>query len=108
MPYREPGFWEAVIKTISVWWSTYAYAPFVAFLVAAVRGAIAGHPRVKTYLEGTLFALLTMSLRPLLAHFGLHEDLALFLGAFLAFLGADWIRRHIDEFARRWLGGDKK
>lgn len=106
MPWRQPGFWAEILGGLSQWWSIYAYAPAMAFLVAVVRGVLTGSGRLKTVLEGVLFALLTVSLRPLLLYFEMNEDMALFFGAFLAFLGADFIRRHIDAFARRWLKGD--
>lgn len=99
MPWKQPGFWEALAQ----WFTAYAYAPALAFAIAVVRGLHAGGKPMKTILEGVMIGLVTLGIVPLLQYLNLPGDLSIFAGSFLAFVGVEWLRARIDAIARRWI-----
>lgn len=91
MPGKDPNNWQALLGLLASVWPQ-LYAAGMAFLVALVRGLQAGGKPVKTLLEAILCGCLTLALVPVLDHFGLGQDLAVAVGAGVAFLGTEWVR----------------
>ncbi len=90
-PEKDPNSWQAVMQLVATVWPQ-LYAAGMAFLVALARGFQAGGRPMKTLLEAVLCGCLTLALVPVLDHFGLSRDLAVAVGAAVAFLGTEWVR----------------
>lgn len=105
MPGRDPNNWQALLGLVASVWPQ-LYAAGMAFLVALVRGMQAGGKPVKSLLEAVLCGCLTLALVPVLDHFGLSQNLAVAVGAAVAFLGTEWIRERassiLDGLTSRW------
>lgn len=107
MPTRDPNFWQALIGAVASVWP-HIYAAVLAFAVALVRALHAGGKPVKSLLEALLCGCLTLALVPVLNHFGLSPDLAVAIGAGIAFLGVEWLRESAEglfnKVVGRWFG----
>lgn len=95
MPWRDPNLpeWLQVL-------GQYLYAPVLAFVVSLLRGLHAGGKPMKTIMEGLIVGFITLGLVPLLRSLSLPEDLSVFAGSVIAFMGVDWLRRRIDKATR--------
>lgn len=106
-PEKDPHFWQAVLGVLASIWPN-LYAAGMAFVVALLRGVMSGGKPVKNLLEASLCGCITLSIIPVLNYLGLPRDLAVAIGAGIAFLGVKWLHEHIDDIARRiinkWLG----
>lgn len=106
-PEKDPSFWQAVLTYIAAAWPQ-IYASGMAFVVALVRGLQAGGRLVKSLLEAVLCGCLALALMPVLDHFGLSQDLAVAVGAGVAFLGTDWFRERAGLVFEAVLGRWRK
>lgn len=80
-----------------------AVAPLLAFITAMVRSTYYGRKRwLSRLLEGVLLALATVAIRPALVYLGMSDDMAVFFGVAMGFVGMDTLR----EWIKRW--GDRK
>ncbi len=75
-----------------------AVAPILAFVTAIARSVYYGRKRWPARLiEGVLLALLTVAIRPALVYIGMSDDMAVFFGVAMGFVGvdtlSDWIKR---------------
>jgi lambda family phage holin len=106
MPEKDPQTWQWLANVLSSNWPQ-LYAAVMAFVVALVRALHAGGRPVRSLLEAVLCGCLTLSLSPVLSHFGLSQNMAVAIGAMIAFLGVDWLRDRagsvLDKFLGRWL-----
>lgn len=104
MPWRDPNLpeWLQVL-------GQYLYAPVLAFAVSLLRGLHAGGKPMKSLMEASIVGFITLGLVPLLRYFSMPEDLSVFAGSAIAFMGVDWLRSRIDKASRiiidKW--GDK-
>lgn len=103
MPGRDPNFWQAVFAYLATAWPQ-AYAAGLSFVVAFVRGLHAGNKASKSWLEATLCGCLTLAVFPLLHYWGLPINLAVAIGAVIAFKGAEWFGTRADELFEKILG----
>lgn len=79
-----------------------AVAPILAFLTAIARSVYYGRKRWPSrIMEGVLLALATVAIRPALVYIGMSDDMAVFFGVAMGFVGVDtlseWIRRWGDQ-----------
>ncbi|MCE8042451.1 phage holin, lambda family [Halomonas daqingensis] len=102
MPGRDPNNWGWLLSVVASLWPS-LYAAGMAFAIALIRGIHAGGKPVKTLLEALLCGCLTLALVPVLDYFGLPRDLAVAIGAAIAFMGVDWFRGRADAVARRLI-----
>lgn len=80
-----------------------ALAPFLTFITAIARSMYYGRKRWPSrIIEGVLLALVTVSIRPALAYVGMSDDMAVFFGVAMGFVGVDTL----SEWIKRW--GDRK
>lgn len=75
-----------------------AVAPILAFLTAIARSMYYGRKRWPSrIMEGVLLALATVAIRPALVYIGMSDDMAVFFGVAMGFVGvdtlSDWIKR---------------
>lgn len=103
MPAKDPNNWQWLVNMLASVWPE-LYAALLAFCVALARALHAGGKPVKSLLEAVLCGCLTLSLSPLLNHFGLSQDLAVAIGAGIAFLGVEWLRDRAAAILERLLG----
>lgn len=106
-PDRDPSFWQAVIGLVASIWP-HIYAAALAFVVALVRALHAGGKPIKSFLEALLCGCLTLALKPVLDYAGMPPNMAVAIGAMVAFLGVEWLRDRaeglMDKVLGRWLG----
>ena len=106
-PDSEPTLWQMLLSMLASVWPQ-LYAAGRAFMVALVRALHAGGKPFKSLLEAVLCGCLTLALLPVLNYFGLSPDLAVAIGAAVAFLGVEWLRDRAGAIAEkvigRWLG----
>jgi len=102
-PDSEPNLWQMLLSLVATVWPQ-LYAALLAFVVALVRALHAGGRPVKSLLEALLCGCLTLALVPVLDYLGLNRDLAVAIGAGVAFLGVDWLRERAAAIAERMLG----
>lgn len=80
-----------------------ALAPFLTFITAVARSMYYGRKRWPSRLmEGVLLALATVAIRPALVYVGMSDDMAVFFGVAMGFVGMDTL----SEWIKRW--GDRK
>lgn len=80
-----------------------AVAPILAFVTAIARSMYYGRKRWPSRLiEGVLLALATVAIRPALVYVGMSDDMAVFFGVAMGFVGVDTL----SEWLKRW--GDRK
>lgn len=103
MPNRDPNNWQALMNVVLSLWPQ-IYAAGLAMLIALVRAIHAGGRPVKSFLEAVLCGFLTLALMPLLAYFGMPQDMAVAVGAAIAFLGVEWVRDRIDALYEKIIG----
>ena len=90
MPDR-PETWEA----IAAWLESIGpalYAPALSAAIAVLRVVYGGGSHRQMLLEGALCGLVTLALKPALVWLGLPEDLAVFIGACVGFVGVEKLR----------------
>lgn len=106
MPNRDPNNWQALLDLLLNLWPQ-IYAAGLVMLIAFVRAIHAGGKPVKTLLEAVLCGFLTLALMPLMAYMGMPQDMAVPVGAAIAFLGVEWARERLDalydKIIGRWL-----
>jgi len=99
MTEHDPSLLVAALAWLQA--QTFAfYAPMAAFCVTVLRGLLTGGQFRRTCVEGLLMAVMTWALKGLLLWANLPLDLAVFIGAFCAFIGVERLR----QFATSWLG----
>lgn len=103
MPGRDPNLWQALLAYIATAWPQ-LYAAGLSFVVALVRGLHAGNKARKSWLEAVLCGCLTLSLFPALQYWGLPTDLAVAIGAAIAFKGAEWFGDRGDQALEKLIG----
>lgn len=79
-----------------------AVAPVLAFLTAIARSIYYGRKRWPArIMDGVLLALATVAIRPALVYIGMSDDMAVFFGVAMGFVGVDtlseWIKRWGDQ-----------
>lgn len=79
-----------------------AVAPVLAFLTAIARSMYYGRKRWPSrIMEGVLLALATVAIRPALVYIGMNDDMAVFFGVAMGFVGvdtlSDWLKRWGDQ-----------
>jgi len=80
-----------------------AVAPLLTFVTAIARSIYYGRKRWPARLiEGVLLALATVAIRPALVYVGMSDDMAVFFGVAMGFIGVDTL----SEWLKRW--GDNK
>lgn len=80
-----------------------AVAPILTFVTAIARSMYYGRKRWPArIIEGVLLALATVAIRPALVYIGMSDDMAVFFGVAMGFVGVDTL----SEWLKRW--GDKK
>lgn len=80
-----------------------ALAPFLAFITAVARSMYYGRKRWPSrIIEGVLLALVTVAIRPAMVYVGMSDDMAVFFGVAIGFVGVDTL----SEWIKRW--GDRK
>jgi lambda family phage holin len=102
MPAKDPNNWQVFLALLATAWPQ-IYAAALAFVVALVRGVHAGGKPMKSILEAILCGCLTLALVPVLDYFGINQNLAVAIGASIAFLGTEWFRDRVDAIARRFI-----
>lgn len=107
MPAKDPNNWQWLVSVLaSIWPQVYAF--LLSFCVALVRALHAGGKPMKSLLEAVLCGCLTLSLSPVLNHFGLSQDLSIAIGGAISFLGVEWLRDHagaiLERLFGRWTG----
>mgnify|MGYP000196171804 FL=1 len=75
-----------------------ALAPILTFITAVARSMYYGRKRWPSrMMEGVLLALATVAIRPALVYVGMSDDMAVFFGVAMGFVGvdtlSDWIKR---------------
>ncbi|MHB0774288.1 phage holin, lambda family [Halomonas sp. WWR20] len=107
MPSRDPSNWQALIGVLASIWP-HVYAATLAFVVALVRSLHSGGKPLKSFLEALLCGCLTLALKPVLDYAGISPDLAVAIGAGIAFLGVEWLRERaeglMDKVFGKWFG----
>ncbi len=74
-------------------------APFLAFITAVARSMYYGRKRWPSrIMEGVLLALATVAIRPALVYAGMPDDMAVFFGVVMGFVGVDTL----SEWIKRW------
>lgn len=76
-------------------------APILAFATSLIRAAYQNRKPWKTrLLEGALLALVTVAIRPALVYLGMTDDMAVFFGVAMGFVGVDtlsaWLKRYME------------
>lgn len=80
-----------------------AVAPILAFVTAIARSMYYGRKRWPSrIMEGVLLALGTVAIRPALVYIGMSDDMAVFFGVVMGFVGVDTL----SDWIKRW--GDRK
>lgn len=80
-----------------------ALAPFLAFITAVARSMYYGRKRWPSrIMEGVLLALATIAIHPALVYVGMSDDMAVFFGVAMGFVGM----HTLSEWIKRW--GDRK
>lgn len=80
-----------------------AVAPILTFVTAIARSMYYGRKRWPSRLiEGVLLALATVAVRPALVYLGMSDDMAVFFGVAMGFVGVDTL----SEWLKKW--GDNK
>ncbi|UTV87518.1 phage holin, lambda family [Cobetia amphilecti] len=103
MPHRDPSTWQMLLEWLQPYQAN-LYAAGLSFVIALLRGLHAGGRFYKSVLEATLVGGLTLALKPLLDWGGLDQDMAVAIGAAIAFLGVEWLRAKSDAIFDRMLG----
>lgn len=106
MPAKDPNNWQWLFDLVASVWPQ-LYSAGLAFIVALARALHAGGRPLKSLLEALLCGCLTLSVAPVLSHFGLSPDLAVAIGAAIAFLGVEWLRDRastiLERLVSRWI-----
>lgn len=80
-----------------------AVAPILTFVTAIARSMYYGRKRWPArIIEGVLLALATVAIRPALVYIGMSDDMAVFFGVAMGFVGVDTL----SEWLKKW--GDNK
>lgn len=80
-----------------------AVAPILTFVTAIARSMYYGRKRwPASIIEGVLLALATVAIRPALVYIGMSDDMAVFFGVAMGFVGVDTL----SEWLKKW--GDSK
>lgn len=80
-----------------------AVAPILTFVTAIARSMYYGRKRWPSrIIEGVLLALATVAIRPALVYIGMSDDMAVFFGVAMGFVGVDTL----SEWLKKW--GDSK
>lgn len=80
-----------------------AVAPILTFVTAIARSMYYGRKRWPArIIEGVLLALATVAIRPALVYIGMSDDMAVFFGVAMGFVGVDTL----SEWLKKW--GDSK
>lgn len=83
-----------------------AVAPLLAFITAMVRSTYYGRKRWPSrLLEGILLALVTVAIRPALVYLGMTDDMAVFFGVAMGFIGVDALSEWLKKWADKKLSG---
>lgn len=78
-----------------------AVAPILAFVTAIARSMYYGRKRWPARLiEGVLLALATVAIRPAMVYVGMSDDMAVFFGVAMGFIGVD----ALSEWLKKWAG----
>ncbi|WP_181454288.1 phage holin, lambda family [Halomonas sp. SL1] len=101
-PDKDPNVWQAALDAVAAVWPQ-LYAAGLAFTLALVRALHAGGKPVKSILEAVMCGCMTLAMMPVLNHFGLSQNLAVAIGAALAFLGVEWFRDRAGAAAERLI-----
>jgi len=94
----KPSTWAAALAWLSQHAAVF-YAPLLSLVTSALRIIYGGGTRRQAALEALLCALLTAGAFPLLAYFGLPENLAASLGGGIGFIGVKKISVWADRLA---------
>lgn len=80
-----------------------AVAPILAFVTAIARSMYYGRKRWPSrIIEGVLLALVTVAIRPAMVYVGMSDDMAVFFGVAMGFVGVDTL----SEWLKKW--GDSR
>lgn len=80
-----------------------AVAPILAFVTAIARSMYYGRKRWPSrIIEGVLLALATVAILPAMVYVGMSDDMAVFFGVAMGFVGVDTL----SEWLKKW--GDSK
>ena len=83
-----------------------AVAPLLAFITAMVRSTYYGRKRWPSrLLEGILLALVTVAIRPALVYLGMTDDMAVFFGVAMGFIGVDALSEWLKWADKKLSGG---
>ncbi|WP_447896033.1 phage holin, lambda family [Vreelandella sp. GE22] len=103
MPQKDPSNWQAAVDLFMSLWPQ-IYAVGLATLVAFVRAIYDGGRPIKSVLEAVLCGCLTGALMPVLEYFGMSSNMAVPIGAAMAFMGVAWIRDRLDALYEILIG----
>lgn len=83
-----------------------AVAPILAFVTAIARSMYYGRKRWPARLiEGVLLALATVAIRPAMVYVGMSDDMAVFFGVAMGFIGVDALSEWLKKWADKKLSG---
>lgn len=86
-----------------------ATAPLLAFITAWIRAWNEGKSAFARWTEGSLLGLATVAVFPVLELLGLSQNLAVFFGVCMGFVGVETLKLWLKRFVERKIGkGGKK
>lgn len=82
-----------------------AAAPILAFMTAWIRAWNEGKTMLSRWIEGSMLGLATVAVIPVLRWLGLPENLAIFLGVCMGFVGVETLKLWIKQAVENRIGG---
>lgn len=104
MPEKDPGLWAALCAWL-VMHQPQLYTGGIAAAVAMCRVIYGGGQGRKIVLEGTICSLVAVSLLPVLEYFALPQNLSVFAGCMVGFMGVEKLRDYSDRFMSKKVEG---
>lgn len=99
MPVPDPSQQEIIMNG--------ATAPLLAFVTAWLRAWNEGKSMLSRCIEGSLLGLATIAVIPVLKWLGLPENLAIFLGVSMGFVGVETLKLWLKRFVENRIGKSK-
>jgi lambda family phage holin len=85
-----------------------AVAPILTFVTAIARSMYYGRKRWPArIIEGVLLALATVAIRPALVYIGMSDDMAVFFGVAMGFVGVDTLSEWLKKWGDNRVSGGK-